>query len=315
MRSVRSFIPLIRGTLAASGQRVAHLGDFLLESGERIKNCQVGYRTFGRLNPSKSNAVILTPWFQGTSAQLAWQIGPGKLVDSSKYFVIAVDAFGNGTSSSPSNSGAQPGAGFPSFTIRDIVESQFWLVTRVFGLTHLMGAVGISMGGMQVFQWMTAYPDFMDKAVSIVGSPQTQPGDRTRWERDIANLQAHSAWTRGWQALLQAKPRTVLHELRIKRYDHARQGQAIMTFDIAAPFGGSMTRAAATMRAELLVAGTWTDREVNPQPAFELGRMVNAEILELDGRCGHQAPSCEQKTLWRAVGRFLAGHRENLLHS
>jgi homoserine acetyltransferase len=309
MRSVGSFIPLIRSTRAASGQRVADLGDFLLESGERIKNCQVGYRTFGRLNPSKSNAVVLAPWFQGTSAQLAWQIGPGKLVDSSEYFVIAVDAFGNGMSSSPSSSVAQPGPAFPIFTIRDIVESQFWLVTRVFGLTHLMGIVGISMGGMQVFQWMTAYPDFMDKAVSIVGSPQTQPDDRARWERDIANLQAHSAWTRGWQALLQGKPRTVFHELRTNPYDHARQGQAIMTFDIAAPFDGSMTRAATTLRADLLVVGTWADREVNPQPAFALARMVNAEILELDGRCGHQAPSCEQKTLWSTVGRFLSRRR------
>ena len=305
MLPVRSLLPFGRGTLAAK-QRLAQLGNFPLESGERIKNCQVGYRTFGRLNPSKSNAVLLTTWFQGTSAQVAWHVGPGKLVDSSKYYVIAADALGNGTSSSPSNSTAQPGREFPSFTIRDIVESQFWLVTRVFGLTHLKATVGISLGGMQVFQWMTAYPDFMDKAVSIVGSPQTQPDDRTRWERQIANLQANSAWARGWQALLQAKPRTALQELRINPYDHVRQGQAIMTFDIAAPFEGSMTRAAATMRAELLVAGTWADREVNPQPAFELARLVNAEVLELDGRCGHQAPSCEEATLWRAVERFLA---------
>jgi homoserine O-acetyltransferase len=308
MRSVRPLIPFVRGILAAR-QRVAQLGDFPLESGERIQNCQVGYRTFGRLNPSKSNAVVLTPWFQGSSAQLAWHVGPGKLVDSSEYFVIAVDALGNGMSSSPSNSGAQPGPEFPGFTIRDIIESQFWLVTRVFGLTHLKGTVGISMGGMQVFQWMTAYPDFMDKAVSIVGSPQSQPDDRTRWERYIANLQAHSAWTRGWQALSQGRPRTALNELRLKPFDHVRQAQAIMRFDVAAPFEGSMTRAAATMRADLFVVGTRADREVNPQPAFELANLLNAEVLELDGRCGHQAPSCEEATLWRAVDRFLDGRR------
>jgi homoserine O-acetyltransferase len=143
-------------------------------------------------------------------------------VDSSRYFVIAVDALGNGTSSSPSNSDAQPGRDFPRVTIRDLVESQFWLATRVFGLTHLKGIVGLSMSGMQVFQWMTAYPDFMDKAVSIVGSPQSQPDDRTRWDRYIANLQAHSAWVRGWQALSQGKPRTALQEFRIHAYDHIR---------------------------------------------------------------------------------------------
>jgi homoserine acetyltransferase len=70
MPSVGSLIPLIRHTLAAK-QRVALLGDFPVESGECIKNRQIGYRTFGRLNPSNSNAVVVTPWFQGTSAQLA----------------------------------------------------------------------------------------------------------------------------------------------------------------------------------------------------------------------------------------------------
>jgi homoserine O-acetyltransferase/O-succinyltransferase len=304
MLSVRSHIPFVRGSLAAK-QRLAQLGHFPLESGERIKNCKVGYRTFGRLNPSKSNAVVVTSSYQGTSAQLASKIGPGKLVDSSEFFVIAVDALGNGTSSSPSNSGAQPGPEFPSFTIRDMIESQLWLVTRVFGLTHLKAIVGISMGGMQVFQWMTAYPDFIDKAVSIVGSPQSQPDDRMRWERYIANLQDHSPWTRGWRALSQGKPRTALNELRIKPIDHLRQAQAIMRFDLAAPFDGSMARAAASIRAELLVVGTWADREVNPQPAFELARMANAEVLELDGRCGHLAPICEETTLWREVGRFL----------
>jgi len=145
----------------------------------------------------------------------------------------------------------------------------------------------------------------MDKAVSIVGSPQSQPDDRTRWAQYIANLQAGSAWTRGWQALSRGKPRTAFHELRLHADDHVRQAEAVMRFDIAAPLEGSMARAAATMRAELFVVGTWTDREVNPQPAFELARMVKAEILELDGRCGHLAPSCEEATLWPAVSRFL----------
>ena len=74
----------------------------------------VGYRTAGTAQcRDASNAVLVAPWFQGTSGQLAWQIGPGKLVDTSKYFVIMVDALGNGVSSSPSTSARQPGAAFP----------------------------------------------------------------------------------------------------------------------------------------------------------------------------------------------------------
>src|SRR5262245_49115039 len=86
----------------------ADLGEFALESGSLLHDCRIGYRTFGSLNPQKSNAVLFPSWNTGTSQSLARLIGPGKLVDSTKYFVIAVDALGNGVSSSPSNSRQQP---------------------------------------------------------------------------------------------------------------------------------------------------------------------------------------------------------------
>jgi homoserine O-acetyltransferase len=286
-------------------QQTGDLGDFRLASGDHIRSCTIGYRTCGRLNPSRSNAVIVAPWFQGTSGQLVRQIGPGRLVDSSRYFVIAFDALGNGISSSPSTSPAQRGGDFPAFTIGDMVESQHQIVTRAFGLTHLHAVVGISMGGMQVHQWMADHPDFMDCAVSIVGSPQSQDDDRARWQAYIAALQEKSAWRRSMLALSRLKLRTALNELRIDPHDHTRQAQAIMRLDIAAPFGGSLTRAAAVTRARLLVVGAWTDREVNPTPAFEFARAARADVLVLDGRCGHQAPSCEQATVWPAVDRFL----------
>jgi homoserine O-acetyltransferase len=285
---------------------MVHLGDFRLESGQIMKDCRIGYRSLGQLDASRSNAVLVTTWFQGTSAQLVPQIGPGKLVDSAKYFVIIVDALGNGVSSSPSNSSLQPAGEFPTFTIGDMVESQYQLVTRRFHLSHLKAVLGISMGGMQVFQWMTAHPDFMDKGISIVGSPQSQPDDLERWQALIRTVEANPPWKRALLALGRLTPRTALHELGIDANDHVRQAQAVMAFDVSAPFGGSMARAAAAIRARLLVVGTWRDREVNPEPAFELARMTHAEVFELDGRCGHQAPNCEQATLWRIVARFLA---------
>lgn len=294
------------GRAPGARQQMARLGDFHLESGGTIRNCVVGYRTRGRLNPSRTNAVIVLPWFQATTARLMRTIGPGKLVDSTRYFVIAVDAFGNGVSSSPSSSAEQPGREFPSFTIADLVESQHQLATGTFGLTHLRAVVGISMGGMQVFQWLIAHPDFMDKGISIVGTPQSQADDRQRWQTYIASLQEQPRFTRAWLALLRRMPRTALNELRTDPHDHTRQAQAIVTMDIASPFGGSLARAAASIRADLMVVGTWQDREVNPRPAFELARMAHAEVLELDGRCGHQAPSCEEAVLWPAVDRFLA---------
>ena len=293
-------------TLAcASKQRTAPLGDFRLESGDVIKGCRIGYRSLGQLDASRSNGVLVTTWFQGTSGKLVRQMGPGKLVDSSKFFVVIVDALGNGVSSSPSNSRLQPGGDFPRITIGDMVESQHQLVTRMFHLTHLKAVLGISMGGMQVFQWLTDHPDFMDNGISIVGSPRSQPDDLIRLQALIRTVGAHPPWKRAVMALRRWMPRTALSELGIDANDHVCQAQAVMALDITAPFGGSMARAAAAIRATMLVVGTWQDREVNPAPAFELARMARAESLELDGRCGHQAPSCEQAVLWSAVSRFL----------
>jgi homoserine O-acetyltransferase len=227
-------------------------------------------------------------------------------VDSSRYFVIAVDALGNGVSSSPSNSSLQPGSDFPRFSVRDMVESQYQLLTRMLQLTHLKAVVGISMGGMQVFQWVTDHPGFMDKGISIVGSPQSQPDDQRRWQASVQALQASPPWQRALLALARAAPRTAVNELLAKTNDHVRQSQAVMALDVAVSFGGSMERAAATIRAELLIVGTRQDREVNPEPAFDLARRAHAKVFELDGRCGHQAPSCEQATLWPIVAHFLA---------
>jgi homoserine O-acetyltransferase len=306
LRAVGASLVLLipSGFAHVPSQQFAHLGDFRLKSGEVITDTVIGYRTAGQLNASRSNAVLVAPWFQGTTGQLARQIGPGKLVDTSKYFVIMVDALGNGVASSPSTSARQRDGDFPAFTIADIVESQYQLVTRTLRLTHLHAVVGISMGGMQVFQWTIARPGFMDKAVSIVGSPQSQPDDRQRWRDGIQWLR-DPAWTRARLLLLRGKPRAALNELRLAPYDQIRQAQAIMDLDITRAFEGSMDRAARAIRADLMVVSTWQDREVNPKPAFELARISRAEVLELDGRCGHQSPSCERATLWAAVARFL----------
>jgi homoserine O-acetyltransferase len=247
----------------------------------------------------------VAPWLQGTTAQLARQIGPGKLVDTSSYFVIMVDAFGNGVSTSPSTSARQPQNDFPIFTIRDIVSSQYALVTKVFNLTHLHAVVGISMGGMQAFEWSVTYPEFVDKVVSIVGSPQSQPDDHQRLSDGIQWVMQPPG-TRIRSALSRWKPRTALEEWRMEPYNYERQARAIIDLDISRRFGGSMERTAGAIKADVLVVSTWADRDVNPKPAFELARLARKQVLELDGRCGHQAPSCERDTLWPAMARFLA---------
>src|SRR4051812_36140448 len=154
------FLSLTLRAHSQAEQQFADLGDFKLESGEVIKHCRIGYRTHGALNAEKSNAVLFPTWFGGTSADLGGSIGMGGIVDTGGLYVIAIDAIGNGISASPSNSKDQPGQKFPAFTIRDMVNSQFRVLTDVLHLNHLRAVIGISMGGMQAFQWMASYPSF-----------------------------------------------------------------------------------------------------------------------------------------------------------
>src|SRR5688572_11802331 len=98
-------------------------------------------------------------------------IGAGRMLDPARYFVVAVDALGNGVSSSPSNSAIQAGEKFPRFTIRDMVHSQHELLTRILKLDQVFLVTGSSMGGMQTFEWVVSYPDFMKGAIPIVGTP------------------------------------------------------------------------------------------------------------------------------------------------
>src|SRR6188472_1465725 len=73
-------------------QQFAQLGDLKLESGERIRDCRLGYRTFGRLNSDKGNAILVPTWFGGTTAELQALIVTGKLIDTSSYYVVAIDS-------------------------------------------------------------------------------------------------------------------------------------------------------------------------------------------------------------------------------
>src|SRR3954466_7427418 len=103
-------------------------GDLKLESGEAIKDFAISYVTHGTLNAKKSNAILMVTAISGNHHRLDFMIGPGKALDTDKYFVICTDAIAHGLSPSPSNSKAQARMAFPKFAIRDMVESQVRLL-------------------------------------------------------------------------------------------------------------------------------------------------------------------------------------------
>jgi len=321
---------------SAQEQQFAKLGDFKLESGEVIRDCRVGYRTFGTLNPDKSNVVLFPTWASGTTEQLKSNIGPGRVVNSDRYFVVAVDALGNGVSSSPSNSTLQPRMSFPEFTLRDTVSTQHQLLTKVLNINHIKAVVGVSMGGMQTFQWLVAFPDFMDLAVPIVGSPRLAAYDLLLWQAQIDAIMNDANWNNGnyttnparapefeFGELLLTTPadynkkmtrEKIIQELKKAREakgggfdanDKIRQDQAMMAFDISEQFGGSFEKAAASVKAKVFVVASKFDHVVTPGPALEFAKLINAKVLVLDGDCGHLAPSCEAQKVNPAVDEFL----------
>jgi homoserine O-acetyltransferase len=135
------------------------LGDFRLENGQVIEKGFLTYVTHGSLNEERNNAVLVLPALMGTHHRHDFMIGPGKALDPKKYFIIAADTLGNGRAISPSNSETQPGMKFPQFSIRDMVNAQHKLVTEGLELDRLLAVVGLSMGGMQTYQWGVSYPD------------------------------------------------------------------------------------------------------------------------------------------------------------
>jgi len=325
---------LLSLAVLAQEQQFASLGDCKLESGELIRDCRIGYRTFGKLNREGSNAVVFPTWASGTTEQLKSNIGPGKLIDSEKYFVIAIDALGNGVSSSPSNSRLQPRMSFPRFTLRDTVETQHELVTKILHLNHVKAVAGVSMGGMQTFQWMVAYPEFMDKAIPIVGSPRLASYDLLLWPAQIDAIMNDRGWNNGnyttnpsrvvqfeFGELLLTTPdhynRQVTREQLFDRLrkeesnagfdcnDKIRQAQAMMALDVSQTFNRSMDRAARAVRADVFIIVARMDHVVTPGPALEFAQLLKARTLELEGDCGHLAPSCEWQKVNPAVAEFL----------
>jgi homoserine O-acetyltransferase len=320
---------------AGSSQlQLANLGVCKLLSGRQIENCRLGYRTWGNLNAQRSNAVLFPSWFSGTSANLADSVGPQGLVDPARYFVIAVDAIGDGVSSSPSNSSTQLGPDFPAFTIHDMVNTEYRLATETLGLEHLHAVMGISMGGQQTFEWMVDYPDFIDVAIPIVGSPRPNSRDLLLYRTDEEAVKADPAWRNGrysqppsaalaeliWQLNLTTpenfarthSPEAFDREdanwrdhgiLPFDANDWIAQLDAIQHLDVA--HGGTLEDAAKRVKAKVLVVSSAQDHMVNPQPALDFARMIGAQTIVLQGDCGHIATGCEAATLDPQVRAFL----------
>ena len=157
--------------------------NFQLESGVTLPKAVVVYGTYGTLNAAKDNAVLLPSHYMAQSDGYDWLIGEGRALDPRKHFLIMTELFGNGRSSSPSNT-PEPfhGPRFPLTTIRDNVEAVRRLLEDGLGIHHLKAVVGFSMGAEQAFQWAVSHPRFADKIVATAGTARCWPHGIVRLE-------------------------------------------------------------------------------------------------------------------------------------
>ena len=176
-------------------------GDVVLQSGLTYRNARLAYKTHGTLNAAKSNAIVYPTSFGAQHTDLEWQIGEGKPLDPSKYFIVIMNKFGNGLSSSPSNTAPPFDRGrYPHFTMTDNVRVQQRLMQQVFGIERVCLVYGFSMGAQQAFHWGALFPDRVERIAPICGSAKTSPHNFVFLEGVKAALAADPAWQDGWFA-------------------------------------------------------------------------------------------------------------------
>lgn len=181
------------------------LRDFRFESGERLPELNLHYRTLGTLRKDATgqvrNAVLIMHGTGGTGAQFLSRqfagalFGEGQLLDAAKYYIILPDGIGHGKSSKPSDGLRMK---FPRYNYNDMVEAQYRLVTEHLGVNHLRLVMGTSMGGMHTWVWGERYPDFMDALMPLASLPVQIAGRNRMLRRMIMDsIKNDPEWRNG----------------------------------------------------------------------------------------------------------------------
>lgn len=324
------------------------LGDFPLESGETIRDFRLSYVVHGADVPATTagafrgadNVVLALSAIASTHHRLDFLIGAGQALDPADTIVIAVDAIGNGLTTSPSNSRLQAGTAFPSFKIRDMVASQSALMDFL-GIARLKSVVGASMGGMQALQWGVSYGARVERVVAM-----TPMGRTTAWAAAINETSrralladpgglgagfgaddAASAWA-AWVPLMQliagrtprqidqefAGPAQVIDWIRARTrwweqqefapVDWLYQSLAYDAHDVGTTpgFDGDTAKALQSVTQPSLILAPALDL-YNPAHAAReaAGLMPGARFVEIPSHWGHQSASPADP----AAARFL----------
>src|SRR3954471_14998662 len=179
---------------AGHDYEIFEAGDVSLRSGAVVPSLKLAYKTYGTLSPDKDNVILYPPSFSAQHCDTEWLIGPDGVLDPARYFIVIPNLFGNGLSSSPSNSGEAP---FPQLTYHDAITVQHRLLSERYGITKLALVYGWSMGGMQAYHWAALHPDMVERAAIVCGSARCAPYNHVFLEGVKAALTADPAFRDG----------------------------------------------------------------------------------------------------------------------
>jgi homoserine O-acetyltransferase/O-succinyltransferase len=307
-----------------------HAGTIDLQYGGHLPDAQLTYKIHGTLNTARDNAVLFPTWCAGTHREVDWIVGPGRALDPAKYFIVVIDFFGNGMSSSPSNTPAPfDRTRFPLVSLLDNVKQQRRLLREVFGIERLKAVIGRSMGAQIAFQWGSYYADEVERILPLAGSARTAPHNYAFLATMKMAVKSAPDWCGGEydsnpagsrrQFLLnadawgfsQAWYRQGLHlrgpfkttqeyldrDLPANMCDANDLLAQFATWEVADisdndKFGGDFPAALRAIAARAIVMPSRTDLYFPPEDSeIEVSHMPNAELRVLPSVWGHRAAS------------------------
>jgi homoserine O-acetyltransferase/O-succinyltransferase len=261
-------------TADAGKQADAWYENYKFRDGSSLSRLRLHYVTLGTprrgADGEINNAVLMLHWTNASGSALLTPeflhalYAPGRPLDAHRYFLIFPDNIGHGQSSKPSD-GLK--AEFPHYGYGDMVDLQHKLVTETLGIKHLHAVVGVSMGGMNAWQWAEAYPDAMDGIMPVVAFPTKVSGRNLLWRRMVVKaIESDPDWNGGNYA---REPRSLTEGYNILRLmiDGVPHFQSAIPDDAAADkFLGTLQKQAASLDANDLLYSIKSSLDYNPEP-------------------------------------------------
>ena len=303
------------------------LGDIELLSGETLLSAKLAYKTYGALNSDKNNVILLPTFYTGTHKRNEGFFGANRAINPEKHFIISINLFGNGLSTSPSNADKkQRGSKFPTITLWDNIKCQHELLTKNFNIEKIALVTGWSMAGCQSYQWAAQYPDMVEAILPFCASAKTSEHNFVFLEGVKAALCADPIWNNGdyssppieglkafgrvyagWafsQSFFREKKYKELgfknvEELLIDwENDHVNNWDAnnlltkLLTWqqnDISTGpiYNNNFTEALNRIKARAILMPCSHDLYFPPEDEFEIKHMQNAELRKFDSIWGH----------------------------